>query len=481
MPPLGSFSVYQVSPTLLLGLLLTGCASVGPNYNSPQIQLAEQWQAALPHGGSTTTLVEWWHSFNDPTLSTLLRSAETDSPNLAKAMANIQAARAQQGVSDASALPSFNANAKISRAGTSKSENQDSTTTKSGMFDASWEIDLFGAVRRSQEAAQATTKSKEASWHDARVSLAAEVASEYVRYRACQLLTTTYQDNLHSLEQTAHSTVSAVDAGLTPPADASLAQASVANAKAGLTQQQAECDLSIKSLVTLTGITEPALRKQLAADEPVLPQPANLIVTSVPLQLLSQRPDLVSTERQLAAASAQIGQAEANRYPRLSLLGSISLTRTQSNGKSLETAPWSFGPSLNLPLFDGGASKAKVREAEANYASSLATYQQAVRTAVQEVEQAMVRLDSASQREASIATSAAGYRHYFTASEQLWQAGGSSLLNLEQRRREALGAEQSLITVRRDRVLYGIALYKALGGGWQAGTDAPSSTIGTSL
>ncbi|WP_374537551.1 efflux transporter outer membrane subunit [Chitinimonas taiwanensis] len=461
--------------TSLLGVLaLAGCASLGPDYQPPQPKLADSWQAALPHQGSTTSLLNWWQSFNDPTLSALLAAAEADSPSLAKAAAAIASARASQDSSAANALPSLNVSAKASRSGTAKADSTTVSNTSLGALDASWEIDLFGALGRQQEAADARSAASEADWHEARVSLAAEVASEYVQYRACQLLSASDSAHLVSLQQTARSTASAVSAGLSAPADADLAQASVASAAASLTQQRAECDLNIKALVALTGLSEAALRTQLGQEVTPLPQPAELSVSSVPVQLLSQRPDLVAAERSLAAASAEIGQAEANRYPRLSLLGSVSLSRVHSGGQASETAPWSFGPSLSLPLFDGGAGKAAVRSAQASYASSLASYQQAVRDAVKEVEQALVRLASANARVTDVAQSATGYRRYFSASEQLWRAGGSSLLNLEQSRRDALSAEQNLIGVQRDRVLYGIALYKALGGGWQT-SATPSS------
>jgi outer membrane protein TolC len=171
----------------------------------------------------------------------------------------------------------------------------------------------------------------------------------------------------------------------------------------------------------------------------------------------------VAAERTLAAASADIGVAEANRYPRLSLAGSI----TAGSTGGVQTQPWSFGPSLSLPLFDGGALKAKVAGAEASYASALAAYRSAVRTAVKEVEQGLVRLDAAGRRSGDLASSASSYRKYYDAARENWRAGSISLLALEESRRNALQAGQNAIAVQRDRLLYAIALYKALGGGWQ--------------
>ncbi|MFC3532760.1 efflux transporter outer membrane subunit [Vogesella facilis] len=448
---------------LLLGLALTGCATVGPDYQAPAVRMDAQWQAALPHGGSTTALLDWWQSFNDPTLSSLLKAAEADSPTLDQALAAIASARASDTQASLSGLPTLTASGSDTRSG---SQGGNVGRSSSAALDASWEIDLFGGVRRSQQASRAAVEASEADWHDARVSLAAEVASEYVSYRACQLQLAHDQDSYRSQQQTASTTAASVAAGFSAPADGALIDASVASAHSTLLAQQAECEVSIKSLVALTGLSEPLLRDKLAATAAAIPQPAGLQLNTLPVQLLSQRPDLVSAERSLAAASAKIGVAEAERYPRLSLTGSLSSTTTRGSGNS---QGWSFGPTLSLPIFDGGSSKAAVQTARANYQSALAGYKSAVRSAVEETEQALVRLDSATQRESSVAASAANYRRYFLATQQQWQAGSASLLDLETARRNALSAEQSLITVQRDRVLYGISLYKALGGGWQLG------------
>jgi outer membrane protein TolC len=195
-------------------------------------------------------------------------------------------------------------------------------------------------------------------------------------------------------------------------------------------------------------------------------------LSTLPVVLLSQRPDLVSYERSLASASAEIGVAEADRYPRLSLVGSLSGSKTAGNANSTS---WSFGPSLSLPLLNGGAKLAAVASAQAAYDLALANYQQAVRSAVQEVEEDLVQLDSATRREADLRRSALGYRAYANTVESLWRAGGESLLNLEIARRDAIAAEQSLITVQRDQLLYGVALYKAVGGGWSVQAPAMSS------
>jgi NodT family efflux transporter outer membrane factor (OMF) lipoprotein len=190
---------------------------------------------------------------------------------------------------------------------------------------------------------------------------------------------------------------------------------------------------------------------------------------------LRQRPDLGSLERELAASSAEVGVAQADLYPSLSLSGSISVSA--SSGASSFTG-WSVGPSLSIPLFDAGKRRAAVSSAQASYQSALAGYRQGVRTAVKEVEQALVNLDTTARRAEEAERAVDNYRYYFQATEANWRAGSESLLTLEETRRSALSAVISLITLQRDRVAYWISLYKALGGGWQPGTPAsPPDTL----
>jgi NodT family efflux transporter outer membrane factor (OMF) lipoprotein len=184
----------------------------------------------------------------------------------------------------------------------------------------------------------------------------------------------------------------------------------------------------------------------------------------VPADLLRQRPDLVSAERSLASASALIGVAEAGHYPSFSLTGNVGL----QVASGITTAPWSFGPTLSLPIFSGGRVKAAVKSAKADFDSALASYKQVVRNAVKEVEQSLVRLDTIAQREKETGKSAEGYRAYLAATEQNWRVGRTNLLDLETARRLSINAEISLLELQQSRLQYWIGLYKAIGGGWKA-------------
>jgi NodT family efflux transporter outer membrane factor (OMF) lipoprotein len=450
---------------LLVSSLLTGCA-VGPNYVRPDIRMPTAWQAPVPHGGKIEKMDDWWGQFKDPVLTELQQAAQNDSPTLDKAVAAIRSARASVTTSRASGIPSLTASASATRSGDIDTPSSAATTTSSGL-DASWEIDLFGGVRRSVESAKATVEARQADWHNARVSLAAEVATDYVDYRACHLKLAAYGEQAHSYQETLRLTRVLVASGFNSPADLALVEAGAASASGNATAQRATCDLGIKALVAVTGLEEVRVRELLGHENTPLPTPAQMSVESIPAALISQRPDVVSSERQLAAAMARIGVAEANRWPSLSLTGSISVL----HAAGVATTPWSLAPMLSLPLFNAGSSAAKVDSARADYDSALATYKNNVRTAVKEVEQALVNLDSAARREGDARTSATQYRKYFRASEINWQSGRISLLDLETARRSAISAEVSLIDVNQLRVDQWITLYKALGGGWQSAAE----------
>ncbi len=444
---------------------------MGPTYQAPVPRAAVQWHSPLPHGGSQAGLADWWAQFDDPALTQLVAWAEAESTSLAQAWASIEKARATLTTDRSGALPNVSANASSTRSRQQVAAQQATlNTVSSAGLDASWEVDLFGKLRRNAEAASARIDARIADWHDARVSLAAEVADTYVQYRACGLLAQAYDRELESQTATERATAAMVQAGLSAPADGALARAGLASSRSSALRQRASCTLLLKSLVYLTGHDEPELLTALAASGPALPRPKGLRVAEVPAQMLSQRPDLASLERELAAASAEIGAAQADRYPSFSLMGSIARASTSGNGGAYTT--WSFGPQLSLPLFDAGKRQAAVDSAQASYHSALAGYQAGVRSAVKEVEQALVNLDSSTNRAEESRQAAQAYRQYFNASEANWRAGTTSLLNLEEARRSALSADIDDINLQQSQISYWIALYKALGGGWTP--DAPA-------
>mgnify|MGYP001806247311 FL=1 len=451
---------------LPLAMAASACAAVAGDGWPPMPQEAPStWSAPRPHGGDPDSLADWWDRFDDPLLPRLIRMAEAGSPTLAEADAAIRQARAALATSRAAVAPALTAQASGQRQRQAGEEKPVIANALSGGLDASWELDLFGRIGRAAEAARARVEARRHDWHEARISLAAEVAGTYVRLRACRLLEAAHADAAHSQQETAQAIAVSLRAGFTSPADGELAGASAAKARVVLIEQRAECDLLVKALTGLTGADAARLQPLLGAAVAPLPRPQSFAVDEIPAAVLAQRPDLAALERELAAAAADIGAAEADRLPSLSLAGSIG--RAGPTLGSLLTA-WLLGPVLSLPVLDGGRREAAVDAAGAGLDLRLARWRQGVRAAVTEVEQALVRLDAATRRGIDAEQAERGYRLYFDAEDRNWRAGGARLLEREQARRDALDARVDFITIQRDQVLFWIALYKAVGGGWQA-------------
>lgn len=457
-----------------LSSLISAC-TVGPEYVRPATTEPPQWYAPLPHGGNAELMTTWWAQFDDTLLSELIDAAQRDNPQLDGALARLAQSRADVSAARATLLPGVDGNALWQRGNGELGEIQVQNLALPALS-ASWEIDLFGAKRRGRDAAQARYEGAQASWHDARVSLAAEVAQEYVGLRMCQVLANDYDEDLRSRRESARLTHLKVDAGFATPADDALAAASASSAAARLNTQRAECDIGVKALVALTGLAEPELRGRLADQPATLPTPALFAVPLLPAQTLEQRPDIAAAERELAAASAEIGVAEAARYPSLTLTGSLGLPTLQTANTRIDGRLWSFGPALGLPIFDGGLSAANAASARARYAEARAGFTARARQAVREVEQALVRLNSASTREDDVRSAAEGYEKVFVDARNRWSEGACSLLDLEETRRVAVASRTQWLSVQGQRVLAWISLYRALGGGWSPPAAAAQRT-----
>ncbi|CAJ0792877.1 Toluene efflux pump outer membrane protein TtgC [Ralstonia psammae] len=481
----------RIAP-LVLALLLAGCA-VGPDYRTPSLSGTEApqgWHATLPHHGSRMALARWWEQFHDPVLTQLVEQADATSPTIAQAVGRVREARANVSTSQAALFPQLKGSGSamrqggfggsqfaggtggLSAGGLSPTLGLGTITTLAAQADASWEIDLFGGKRRSLEGADARLTASEADWHDARVSLAAEVANTYLQQRECEALVNIGAATLSSRQETLQLTERKFRAGFVAPADFAQAQATVSDAVNALEGQRAQCAQGVDKLVTLTGMDHDALNALLSSASAQIPAPPQAGVPDVPAHVLSQRPDVSSAERAVAGASADIGVAVASRLPSITLAGSIGINSYRLGGQSLTSKSWSFGPSVSLPIFDGGTGAARVETARARYDQALASYRGKVRQAVQEVEDALVRLD-ASERRVDAATMAdSQYAKVLEASNARYRLGAGSLLQLEDVRRTALQASQSLAAVKLERAQAWVALYKAVGGGWR--DDAPN-------
>ncbi len=462
-------------------LLLAACATPArppatTHAAATSAQTPSQWQAPLPHQGSLQSLSQWWRQLDDPLLVALIDAAQAVSPTLASARSKLLQARATRLTARAALGPSLDATASGSR-GFNESAGGLATTAQ-GALQASWELDLFGANRATRDAAQARADGAAAGWHDARVSVTAEVADAYFSLRSCEHQLAVTQSDAGSRAETARLSDLAVRAGFQAPATAALARASSAEASARVKQQGALCDVDVKALVALSAFDEATLRRRLAQvqtqdGKPAMP-PALFAIQALPAQVLAQRPDVFTAEREVAAASAEVGNAYAQRYPRLTLTGSIGPAYLRMNGVGTNFNTWSIGPlSLSLPIFDGGRRAAGEASAEARYEEAAALYRAKARQAVREVEEALVNLDSAAQRFGDANAAVDGYRASFDATQARYQGGLASLVELEDARRQALASQTALLSLERERWSAWVALYRAVGGGWTADAEAP--------
>jgi NodT family efflux transporter outer membrane factor (OMF) lipoprotein len=450
--------------------LLSACAITMPPTQVPVV-LAPQWQAPLPHQGTVVSLSQWWQQQGDPLLVELIEAAQAASPTVAQSLARIESARASQVTAGAALQPKVDASLSASR-GVSQPNVPVATTATAGL-QASWELDLVGANRAVRNAATAQLEGTQAQWHNARVSVAAEVASLYYGLSTCQRLLEVARKDAGSRGETARLAQLNATAGFTAPATAALARASAAQANSNVTSQAAQCDLNTKALVELTAIPESEFIRKIATTPVERAQPAPITIAAVPAQALTQRPDVFAAERDVVVASAQVGSAKAQRYPRLTLNGSVGALRYTSMGTETNLDTWSFGPlALTLPLFDGGQRAANVVSAQANYTQAVATYRARVRQAVREVEEALVTLQSTDARSGDAEVSTKGFAESLAATQSRYTQGLANLVELEDARRTALASESAQLALQLERKRAWVALYRALGGGWEATQNA---------
>ncbi len=419
-------------------------------------------------------LIDWWGQFNDPTLTYFIQSSIKTNPTLAQSVAKIEEARATLKASNASFFPSINATGSanaVNNADGIATSNGDliSNSTGSGSaytagVTASWELDLFGAIKSANTANAALLDASNANWNDARISLASEVASDYVNARSCQSILMIYESELDSRNNTQKLTSAKVKAGFSSIADGKQGAGLVAQTLSNLEQERGTCKQYVNELVAITGLSQASVESEMNKSYANIPVPKINFIADVPAQIISQRPDIASAERQVAAALAKVDVATANRYPSISLTGSIYANAgTVYTGQ--ETS-WAFGPAISVPLFNGGYLSAQEDLTKAQYNEAVANYKVKIITAIKEVENALVRINAAHKRELAANDAVTNYQEYFNAMNVKYKIDWNSLLDLETTRINLVNYQQDLTNAKLEEVSSWIALYKAVGGDW---------------
>ncbi|WP_156851154.1 efflux transporter outer membrane subunit [Bartonella refiksaydamii] len=457
---------------LLCFFILSGCM-VGPNYHKTSFRVPAVWgETSAKTSGRMGVLAGWWRRLNDPVLNALMDYAISENNSVAVAKARVREARAGLGQAVGSLLPSVSNSISGTRSSAEQS-NAFFSQYRSG-FDASWELDFFGGHKRAVEAAR---YGLEASIEDMRatmVTLLGDVATNYVQVRGWQQKLLIVRQIASSQRKTYELVRAKLKAGDVSELDVSNAQAQMANTEADISQMEANLAMSIHRLSVLTGRVPMALKDLLQknAKRAKIPQPQWPIPAGIPADILLTRPDLRRAERQYAQATARIGQREADRYPSLSLTGNISTAATAIDQLwKNSTIGWSFGPGLRFPFFNGGQVMASVAVARAQRDQAFITYRAAVLGALEDVENALVRLTKEHQRLEKLVVANKASLHSLKLSRSLFENGNTSFLELLNADRSYYSSQMALKDSRVSLVTQYITLMKALGGGWDGVVD----------
>lgn len=452
-------------PLLAASTLLASSALAQPQ-TTQTAPVPPVWQAPLPHGGTVARLADWWRQFDDPLLAQLVAATQAVSPDVASAAARIAQAEAASVAAGAARVPSLNANAGVAR-GRSDLITPVATSLSAGVA-LSWELDVFGGQRAAQQASLWRLAGAEAGWHAARVSVAADVANTYLALRACEAQAALDEAEQRSRDDTARLVALTQQAGLASALQAAQAEAAAANASGQVRARRVQCGQAFQALRALTDLPTADLTAQLAPRTGQLPMPAALAIVSVPGQVLGQRPDLFAAARSVEAAAADVREREADRLPRISLSGTLSAAALRTQGARLDGTVWSVGPlQVSLPIFDAGRREAQVRAAQAAYDEAVAAYRGRLSLAVKEVEDALLRIDQGGLRLHDTERAAVHLQQVLRGTEAQARAGLASTLEQEDARRNTLSAQAAVLAASRERVDAWVALYRALGGGWE--------------
>ncbi|WP_338569699.1 efflux transporter outer membrane subunit [Erwinia billingiae] len=475
-------------------LALSAC-SVGPDYQAPKPSTPAAFNSIKNDSGSnpqaSATNANWWKSFNDPQLDSLIDRAIAGNLSLQQAVLRIAGARQQLNQARGAWYPSVNANASAKREQLGlkgelesngvydQADNVDPQVSSAlngltkpvalyqGSFDAAWELDLWGKVRRQVEMADAQQQESVESRNDALVSLEAEVARTYLQLRGAQSVSQTLQTQIDVAQQTFELTQSQQRNGLAPQMDVENARAQLNSLRAQLPQYESQIHQALNGLAVLIGKPPGALDAELIASKPLPPLP-KVVPVGLPSTLARRRPDVRQAEAKLHAATANIGVSVAQLFPDLSLTGQFGMRNSDiSYLDNWSSNFYSFGPSVSIPIFQGGRLISSVKLARADQASAALGYRQTVLTALQDVENALVSYRTDQQQVDGLDQTVEAMQNAFDLASDSYKQGLSTFIDALDAQRQLAQAKQQAAQARVQSSLDLVALYKALGGGWE--------------
>ncbi|MEM5290464.1 efflux transporter outer membrane subunit [Paraburkholderia sabiae] len=485
-----------------IGVMVLGGCAVGPDFVKPAAHVPGNWTAAdNVQRTARPELTRWWERLNDPVLNALVNEAVSGNLDVATARAKVREARASYQQAGGSLYPVLRATGSALRSGSgsnalssgasgsSSSSSAGGTTSSRTLstqspanifqagLDASWELDLFGANRRALESAGYGLDAAQWSLRATLLTLVGDVTSYYVQARGYQARIALARGTAASQEQTAKITRMKYEAGVSSALDPANAEGQAQTTLATIPALETSYLQAVHSLSVLTGRTPEALLEQMSRVEQI-PTPALPIPVGVPADVLLARPDVRLAERQYAQYTAKVGQAEAARYPSVSLTGTVTTSGTQFGDLARRSSiGWSFGPSVTIPLFNGGRLKAAVEVAQAVRDQYFIAYQSAVLTALKDVENATVALSRETDRGQALQASVDAYRQALTIARALYGAGSTGFLEVLTAERSLYSAEDAMVMSRVAVTTDYIALNKALGGGWDGQIDTVTPEV----
>jgi outer membrane protein, multidrug efflux system len=501
--PQPSFAVLLMAGAIV-ALMLAGCA-VGPDYSRPGVTGTNALPAAFS-GATSTNATDWkpaqpsahlprgawWEMFGDPELNRLEGLATTNNQQLAAALANFQQARALIGVARADFWPQISGDPAFNRqhlsanltSGAGGASHGSTFNTWSIPLDATWEIDIWGRVRRQVEGARARMSSSADLIESTKLSIQAEVATDYFNLRSLDAQYQVLEETAVAFGRALELTQNRRKGGIATDLDVSLAQTQLATTEAQIPAVQLQRANVLHALAVLCGRPAPAfevsvVRSALGAAQKAFDEGPGIPVT-VPSELLERRPDIASAERQMAAANADVGLAHAAFYPRLLLNGAAGLGSIDASTLfNWESRFWSVGPSLSWPLFTGGRNRSQLAASRAAYGAAVANYRQTVLSAFQDVEDQLAaqRLLSRQAEKERIALEAA--RRTVDISMTKYKGGVITYLDVVVAQSAALNLEQNVLQLASERLAASVSLVKALGAGWTAETPEMASSKST--
>ncbi|MBU0682079.1 MAG: efflux transporter outer membrane subunit [Proteobacteria bacterium] len=451
---------------------LAGCTAVGPDYEEPASSAPGAWHTELSPGLAATALggkelTEWWAISNDPLLTDLIAQAVSTNLDLRQAQAKVREARARRGISQAGQFPSIDASGSTSRSKGSESTGGGATRNAFAMgFDAGWEVDIFGGVRRAVEAADADIGASQEALHGVLVTLTAEVALNYLDTRTLQARLAVAEANLALQQQTLELTEARFQAGLVNELALQQARYNLENSRAQIPGLRSSLEGAKNRLAVLTGRI-PGSVHELLAQTAAIPSVPLMVAVGIPAETLRQRPDIRRAERQLAAQTARIGVASADLYPKFRLLGSIGLESLKSAELfKAASETWRLGPSVSWNIFDAGAIRQNIEVQSAIQEQYLFAYEAAVLAALEEVENGLTAYGEEQLRRARLVAAVAAARQAHGLAINQYEAGLVDFTTVLEAQRSLLSFEDQLVSSDGTVTANLIRLYKALGGGW---------------